>query len=80
MTAQTDTPAVPPITLTRSEYRITATAHGHSRTLAQAIRNQWGWHLPTSRRHQSLRWVSCDDSTVAGAVWELAVRRLAASN
>lgn len=67
--------AVPPIALKHGPYRITATVRG--RTLACAVLNTFGWHLPTSTKGEPLTWTSHDDRIDAAiAVYGLAMRRL----
>lgn len=66
---------LPAISVSQSQYRITASIPG--RVLAGAIRNQFGWWLPTSRKHQPLTWRAFDHPEAAAvAVYEHAARRL----
>ena len=66
---------LPAISVSQSQYRITASIPG--RVLAGAIRNQFGWWLPTSRKRQPLTWTACDTRRDAAvAVYEHAARRL----
>lgn len=69
------TSALPHIAVRHSPYRVTASIPG--RTLASAIRNQFGWWLPTSTKGEPLTWTSHDTRRDAAmAVYELAAKRL----